>query len=252
MSDIKHGDPVWMDLSTHDIDAAQTFYRELLGWEFASAGEDFGGYLIISSGGRQVGGAMSSLMGPEGPTGEPQSPTTWTVYLKADDIAATVKKAAAAGGTVLLAPMKVGSFGMMAVIADPAGAVVGLWQADEFHGLMRDAGPGTPPWFEVMTMDFDAAVEFYREVAGWETGESGEGVRYASTDAAGIGEANSLMPAGTPSFWRMYVEVADVDAGVEKLRELGGELLDGPVDSPFGRIATVADPQGASFQLISR
>lgn len=262
MSDIKSGDPTWMDLSTHDIDAARAFYRELLGWEFVSAGENFGGYQIISSEGRQVGGAMSSLLGPDGPTAEPQSPTGWMVYLRTEDIAATAGKVVAAGGHIMAEPMQVGSLGKMAVITDPTGAVVGLWEADEFPGFTRDAGPGTPPWFEVMTMDFDAAWAFYREAAGWElfylgengqpTDEPGDGFRYASTGAAGICEANSFLPPGTQSYWRIYVEVADLDASVAKLRELGGELIDAPVDTPFGRLATVADPQGATLQLGQR
>ncbi|GAB2478006.1 hypothetical protein GCM10027030_10340 [Luteococcus sediminum] len=52
-----------------------------------------------------------------------------------------------------------------------------------------------------------------------------------------------------PSYWRMYLCVEDADATIEKVKELGGSLLDGPMDSLFGRVATVADPQGAQFQI---
>ena len=43
---------------------------------------------------------------------------------------------------------------------------------------------------------------------------------------------------------------ADLDGDIHRLRGLDGAVLDGPVDSPHGRVATVADPQGASFQLL--
>jgi uncharacterized protein len=252
MPDIKHGDPAWMDLSTTDVDAAAVFYRELLGWEFNTSPE-LGEYRMVESRGRPVGGAMSADMGADGPGAAPQSPTAWTVFLRVDDITETTAKVVEAGGHVVMAPVKISDLGTTAMIADPAGASLGLWEAAGFEGFTRDAGPGTPAWFEVMTMDFDAATEFYGKVFGWELGyldEPGEGVRYASTPTAGICEATNLLPKGTQSYWRMYVQVGDVDAAVEKLHELGGELLDGPVDTPFGRIATVADPQGASFQLI--
>ncbi|MFC6147134.1 VOC family protein [Corynebacterium nasicanis] len=258
---INHGDPVWMDLSTDDIEAAATFYRELLGWEFQDQGEEFGGYRIITRDGKPVGGAMSSLMGPDGPTEEPQYPTAWTVYLKVDDLDAALEATTAHGGTVVVPAMEVGELGRMAVIFDPAGAGLGLWEVGSFEGFVRDNGPGFPAWFESMTRDFDAAEAFYREVAGWQIGYIGEDgqpadgpsgdIRYGATSAAGLCEADSFLPPGVPSYWRAYVVVEDVDASVEKLRELGGTVLDGPVDTPFGRIATVADPQGGSFQISS-
>lgn len=258
---INHGEPVWMDVSPDDIDASATFYRELLGWEFEDRGEEYGGYNIITRDGQPVGGAMSSLMGPDGPTEEPQHPTFWTIYLKVDDLDATLEAVAEHGGSVAVPAMDVGDLGRMAIILDPAGAGLGLWEAGSFPGFTRDNGPGFPAWFECMTRDYDAAEPFYREVLGWDIGYIGEDgqpvdaptgdVRYGGTQAAGLCEADSFLPPGMPSFWRMYVAVEDVDASVEKLVELGGSLLDGPMDTPFGRIATVVDPQGGTFQISS-
>lgn len=71
MSTQPTGSPTWIDLGTHDIDGAAAFYGELFGWDFADQGEDFGHYNMITTNGAPVGGAMSSLMGPEGPTEEP-------------------------------------------------------------------------------------------------------------------------------------------------------------------------------------
>lgn len=258
---INHGDPIWIDLSTDDIDASADFYRELLGWEYTDQGEEFGGYRIIQRDGQPVGGAMSSLMGPDGPTEEPQYPTAWTVYLKVDDIDAALAATTKHGGTVVVPAMEVGELGRMAIIFDPAGAGLGMWEPGNFAGFVRDNGPGFPAWFESMTRNYDAAEPFYREVFGWDIGYIGEdgqpadaptdNIRYGSTSAAGLCEADSFLPEGVPSYWRFYVVVEDVDASVEKLTELGGTVLDGPVDTPFGRIATVADPQGGSFQLSS-
>ena len=64
----------------------KAFYTELFGWEFVDQGDDFGGYNMIKKGENFIGGAMSSLMTPEGPAEEPQYPTSWTIYLDVADI----------------------------------------------------------------------------------------------------------------------------------------------------------------------
>ncbi len=268
---IVEGGPIWIDLSTHDIEAAVTFYREMFGWDVAASGPEYGGYRMIAADGKNIGGMMSSLMGPEGPTDEPQSPTAWTVYLHTADIVATSDRTAAAGGAVVVPPMDVGPLGKMACVTDPAGAFVGFWQPGEFGGMEAVAGPGLPCWFECMSKDFDAALPYYRDVLGWDVhwmGESDDGapahVREQPADGsfkyvthggddgvAGLCDASAWLPEGVPSYWRLYLGVADTDAAVEKLKALGGRVLDGPVDSPFGRLATVADPQGAQFQIIT-
>lgn len=241
MSDIKYGEPAWMDLSTTDVDAAEIFYRELLGWEFLHDDPELGEYRMVERGGYPVGGAMSSTMGTDGLAAQEQ--TIWTVFLKVDDITETTAKVVEASGHVTMAPMRISDLGTTAMITDPTGASLGLWEPAGFGGFAREAGPGTPVWFEVVSTDFDVAVEFYGKVFDWRLRHLDGDVRYATTLTAGI-------RAGARSHWRMYVQVVDVDAGVDKLRELGGALLSGPADTPFGRVAEVTDPQGASFQLI--
>ena len=191
------GGPIWIDLSTHDLDGAQRFYSELLGWSFQDGGEEFGHYHTITHEERAIGGAMSSLMGPDGPTEEPNGPTTWTVYLRTSDIAATVSRAESAGAQVLFPPMDVSDLGSMTVLSDPAGAAVGLWQPGTFDGIQAAAAPGLPCWFECMSTDYDASEAFYRDVLDWDIARMGEdeaeqsedapsGVRYATH---GAGEA---------------------------------------------------------------
>lgn len=252
------GSPTWMDLGTHDLEGAKAFYSELFGWEFVNQGDDFGGYNMIRKGDAFVAGAMSSLMTPDGMADELQYPTSWTIYLAVADIDAALAKATEKGGTVMLPPMEVGDAGRMALVQAPDGAVVGMWQAKDFPGYETDMSHGTPVWFESLSKDYDTAAGFYTEVFGWQLAEmpSGEGQpRYATNGAdreaqCGLCEANSFLPDEVPSYWRMYLQVDDVDAALEKITALGGNVLDGPMDSPFGRLATVADPQGAMFQVI--
>lgn len=269
------GGPIWMDLGTHDIDAAISFYSDVFGWQFEDTGAEFGHYRMIRSGGAAIGGAMSTLVSPEGPLEEPHSPSAWGVYLLTADIEDATQRAQAAGAGVLFPPMPVGQLGSMALLSDPSGAAVGFWQPGEFPGIEDTSAPGLPVWFELMTTDFDAATTFYTDVLQWELGwmnatadphempaytseppADAQGMRYvvhnsAAGPVAGMCEANAWLPEGTPSFWRMYVGVEDTDATIKALLARGGTVLDGPMDSPFGRVATVADPQGASFQITS-
>ena len=173
------------------------------------------------------------------------------------------------GGTVLVEPMAVGELGVMAFVAGPGGEAVGFWQDGTFTGHDLPLTAGTSVWFELMSTRFDDALEFYRAVAGWEPtlmgddGEGGgdsaddgaeEGPRYAMNHpmehaSAGVCDASSWLPEGAVGYWRMYIGVEDTDAALEVVREHGGRVLDGPQDSPFGRVTTVTDPAGATFQL---
>lgn len=261
---IAPGSPVWIDLGTTDLETSKDFYRELFGWNFTSTGPDFGGYEMIDAG-VPVGGLGLNMTGTGEP--DPSLPVAWTVYLKVTDLDAALAAVSANAGTVFVPPMAVGDMGRMAIVGAPSGAALGLWEPGTFDGFDTEPRPGTPAWFESLTKDFDADAAFYAAVLGWENapmadeaGSEGDETpdnfgRYATNWAgeqatAGLCEANAWLPADVPSFWRVYFGVEDTDAAVAKIEELGGRLIDGPIDSPFGRVATVADSLGGSFQII--
>lgn len=252
------GTPCWIDLFTHDIEGAKSFYGELFGWDLTDTGEEFGHYTMATRDGHPVGGLMAA-MNPDGSVPDPaEQPTAWTVYLATDDAAATAEAIPAAGGTVLFPPMEVPGLGHMSVAQDPSGAAVGFWQAAPFAGFDKPGTPGTPAWFELMTKDFDAAEPFYRSVFGWDAvrmPSDDDSFRYATDQGgegatAGLCDASPWLPEQVPSYWRPYIAVEDCDRAAEQVAALGGSVLDGPMDSPFGRVATIADPQGGSLQII--
>lgn len=244
----REGQPIWIDYVCQDFEAAQKFYSELFGWEFTDTGEDFGHYHMITMDGGNVGGAMRA-MNMDG-TPSPEMPTAWSTYLHTADIAATHQAALVAGASNVVEPMSVGPLGQMAVVVDPTGAAIGMWQPAEFTGFDTPLTPGTPVWFELMTRDFPAATEFYGSVFAFDITLM-ESFPYATHGAdenavAGICDASEWAQS---SFWRTYFNVEDTEASATKVSELGGKVLAGPEDSPYGRIATVTDPEGATFQL---
>jgi predicted enzyme related to lactoylglutathione lyase len=247
-----------MDLDTHDLEAGSRFYSGLFGWEYEDTGEQFGHYQLISNDGALVGGAMD-ISGFPGPDGNPL-PNTWTVYLTVDSVDARLEKALAAGATSPTPPMDIGTRGRMVLFTDPTGARIGLWEPKDLEGYAFTGAPGSPGWFELMTSHFDEAVAFYTDVFDVDLVPMTEPMeddsfRYVTSGAGdqaewGLGDATGVMPEEATG-WRVYFIVPSCDPAAEKVKELGGSVLDGPVDSPFGRIATIADPTGTTFQIVA-
>lgn len=245
------GAPCWVDLSTTDPHGAQRFYGELFGWTMVNPGDEFGGYRQFQREGVPVGGCMSG----DGSTG----PSAWNIYLAVADAADTVQRAAAAGATVIVPPMPVTDLGIMAFVADPAGAAIGLWQPLTFRGGWPVGELNAPIWFESLTTGYDAAVPFYRDVIGWDlhTMSDTPEFRYSTLGAgegaqAGIMDATGFLPDGVPSHWHFYVRVADADATAAQATAAGGAVLSAPHDTPYGRLAQLADPSGAHFAVMQR
>ena len=161
------GAPCWIDIYSSDTDKATEFYGQLFGWTAEPPEEGFGGYFTFTKDGKHVGGCMHN----DGAQGVPDA---WTVYLQTDDIEATAEAAAANGGRVDLAPMAVGDNGSMAMVADPGQASVGVWQPGTQQGFEVRDEIGTPNWFELLTRDYDASVDFYRDVFKWDTHTQGD------------------------------------------------------------------------------
>ena len=120
----------WNELATTDLDAAQNFYKTLLGWEINEGKAPGGGmrYSEIVVGGRHVGGmySMSEMCGEGGGEGAPQTPPHWMSYVAVDDVDASAAKAKELGGNVRVEPMDIPGVGRFCVINDPAGATISL------------------------------------------------------------------------------------------------------------------------------
>jgi uncharacterized protein len=245
------GAPCWVDLMTSDAGRSTDFYTRLFGWSAEAPAAEFGGYVNFQRDGVRIAGCMAS---------EPGSGMTdlWSVYLASDDARKTTDLAAAGGGQVLVQPIDVGDLGTMAVVADPGGAGIGIWQPGSHRGFGASGEAGTPSWFELQTRDYQAAVQFYRDVFGWDA------VAVSDTDdfrytvlrsgekwLAGIMDASGFLAGEVPAHWSVYFGAADTDAALVQVVELGGSVLRPAEDTPYGRLATAEDPTGAQFKLVA-
>lgn len=245
-----NGAPCWVDLMTSDVDRAREFYGQLLGWTSNEPSEEFAGYFMFSKDGVPVAGGMPAM-----PDAGP--PNIWSVYLSTDDATKATEVATAKGAQVIAPPMAIADLGTMVVLVDPTGAVIGAWQPNTFGGFGVLADPGTPGWFELLTRDHAGAVDFYRAVFDWDTRPMSDTDEFRYTTAndgdtmlAGVMDASSFLPEGVPAHWSVYFAVADTDATIAQLTGLGGSVEQPAEDTPYGRIAVVADPMGARFKLV--
>ena len=243
------GTPCWVDLMAPDQQAALDFYRDLFGWQGEIGSPETGGYSICTKNGRPVAGI--------GPVPTPDTPTVWTTYLASDDAAATLAAVGAAGGTALTEVMDVMTAGRMFLAADPAGALFGVWAPQDFIGAGLVNEPGTLVWNECNSRGAEAASAFYGSVFGvtFDEAEGMGGYQEMKVGGRVVGGLQQMKPpyftADTPSYWGIYFAVDDTDSTVDAAVKRGADVLVPPTDSPVGRLATVRDPWGAAFSVIT-
>jgi len=245
------GAPCWVDLWTADIEGSRLFYSELFGWEAQAPSPEFGGYFMFTRDGVPVAGGMGDM-------GEMRANNTWKPFLATDDIERTLKLATEHGATVHAAATPVADLGVQAVISDPQGAVVGIWQPGSFPGFTVINEHGAPCFFAFDTYQYDAMVDFYRQVFGWnplqeatEDGHHYAGYMDPETDRplAGMGdEVENLLDGEVPAWW-VFWQVDNIEIALDRLLALGGTVLVPAKEGGLGRVARVADPTGAAFCL---
>jgi uncharacterized protein len=236
---------VWHELMTPDTSGAHAFYGKVVGWKTQPFEHDPSYQMFASSSG-PLGGTVAQA------SGTPH----WLHYVGTPDIEATVQAAKSRGGSVTKEITSIPNGGKYAVLADPQGAAIAVYQSSS------DTGKETPPkrgefsWHELATSDWRAAVDFYSAVFGWEKmaehdmGAMGKYVLFGSNGVQRGGMFNkpAEMPGG-PS-WLGYIRVKDVNETVKKAKSGRATLVNGPMEVPGGDwIAQFVDPYGAMFAV---
>jgi predicted enzyme related to lactoylglutathione lyase len=249
------GRPIWYELMTSDMKAAESFYKAVVGWNTAPFGSASHPYTIFNRGGDVgVGGVMTT-------PAEVQAPPFWAMYIgvpKIEDAAATITKL---GGKAHTEVIQLPEVGRIQMFMDPQGAA--FYIIEPASGEQRPEGAaevGDASWHELMTTDWQAAMKFYEAAFNWQPTEQmdmGPEGKYQMFNRphgmiGGMMNKPKAM-ASVPPHWLIYFRVPDVDAAVERIKANGGKVLNGPMDVPGGdRVVTAADPQGAAFGLHSK
>jgi hypothetical protein len=252
-TEYQHGTFCWPELGTSNPKEAKPFYGELFGWKVKEMPMDGGGaYYMWQLKDNDVG-AMYQLMDEQVKQGVPPH---WMSYISVDNLDATLTQLTNLGGKIHMGPRDINDAGRMAIIEDPQGAVVALWQAKRHKGAQLVNEAGTFCWNELAAKDAEAAEVFYCNLLGWTTKtttmEKGSYTTFMNGEAMAGGLIQMTEEWGDiPSHWMIYFTVKDTDAHCEKVKQLGGTVCVGPFDIPeVGRFAVVNDPQGAFFSII--
>jgi uncharacterized protein len=259
------GVPCWVETLQADPRAALEFYGPLFGWEFAGPGpmpdQLPGEYFLAQVKGREVAG-LGSL--PD--LGAPPVPS-WNTYIRVDSVDATVERAKAEGASLLIGPLDARPAGRLAVLVDPVGAVVCVWEPRAREGAQLINEPGTWAMSSLHTSDGDGAKAFYGSVFGWQAeafgspeaqmtlwrlpGYVGGEDKWAAVprDVVAVMAPTGEAAAAVPAHWNVNLRVDDADATVERAASLGGQIVVPVLDTPGFRSAVLADPQGAMFSI---
>lgn len=250
MSDKPLGRFCWYELMTTDPEAAPRFYGEIAGWRTETGENGDQPYTMWMIGERSIGGVME--LPREAVEGG--APPHWLVHISTPDLESTTARARELGGTVMK-ELEVPSVGSFAIIQDPQGVVFSAYQPEgDAPGHDQPPAVGEFSWNELATTDWEAAWSFYSELFGWEKdqamdmGPAGTYQTYGR-GAHPLGGMFAKPPEMPMPGWLFYIRVPDVEAAVAKVGQLGGHVLNGPMDVPGGRIAQCADPQGAMFAV---
>jgi uncharacterized protein len=246
------GAPRWVDLSAADVAAEAAFYSKLVGWEYGEPHPDAGGWIQAEIGGKAAAGIMPR---------PPQLPVSvWSIYFGTDDIEAAIARAVELGATVMFPPMSIDIGGehmcTIAMLFDPIGAAFGLTEAGVHTGFEVDSGQGSSAWFEMMSRDPKASIDFYTQLLG-ATAQGAPDVPMEYTqlavdgrDFGGVMAMPEGMPETVPSNWTVYFAVDDADAAVARAVEAGATIFMGPETMSAGRLAAMSDPEGAYVCII--
>jgi uncharacterized protein len=238
----RHNTFCFAELNTHDVELAQRFYDAVLGWTAIGVPAAGDGYLMFQLEGRDVAGLRQA-----------KGATRWVPYLSVESADDTVSRARQLRASLIAPPFDMNGFARKAVIHDPAGGVVGLWEPTGHQGAAVLDRPGSMWWAELRTRDVQGAKNFYAALLGWKPVDTLKyGIRY-SVFKLGDESLAGLLPIGADwgpvsPYWQILFGVDNCDAAVERAKAAGGSLIFGPNDIPnAGRAAIIGDPGGAIF-----
>ncbi|MBY4678577.1 VOC family protein [Marinobacterium arenosum] len=251
----KQGDFIWYELATRDPDAARDFYQAVLNWQIGEPVPGDVDYRMIAVGDECVGGVLHLIdeMCDQG------AQPAWLGYIAVDDVDATLEQLLALGGHVLLPAFDVAGVGRIAMVADPQRAPFYIMRGaleDGTSYAFKPKAMGHCSWNELATSDQDGALEFYRQLFGWQSNSAipmGEGIDYKLLDHQGvqIGAISPFMGDVGQPLWSYYFRVADIDRAAQSIAAAGGKVLHGPLEVPGGdHIVIGSDPEGVQFALV--
>lgn len=237
----------WADLSTFDIHAAKSFYKQCLGWRYENL---YDGYLSCSASGHPTAGLFTM---PEF-FQSINMPSFWMSYVQVSDLTHIVATAESLGAKVEIKSQAAPGGGNIALIRDPAGAGFTCYEGEALQGRDASASSGRLIWNELHVSNIESVEKFYTELFEWNIESTNIKDRYqifsssGSKPIAGI-QVTSNELKGDKEYWGVYFAVDDLTNACKKIEENSGQLA---AEQPLGTCPAVLayDSQGAAFYIV--
>lgn len=252
------GKIVWHDLLTNDPAASKRFYGELFGWQFESVGSFAGmssdtAYTLIRHNGRLIGGMIDTVA-----LNNRTDISQWVVVMSVEDVDVAAQSFTDNGGSVLTPPRDLQRRGRIAIVQDPAGALLALLQTKDGDPVDQQPELGDFLWNELWTVDVDGASKFYSDAAGFETADwdtDGDEESPANYRILKQGDKPRAGILANPfedldPVWVSYLRVESPAAITARVEELGGKVIvEARPRALGGEVAFIAGPSEAGIAL---
>lgn len=245
----------WVECACEDLGKTKKFYKKLLGWDYRDDAVPGGATYSMAF---LDDGAICGLYELSDEMREAGMYPKWTSYIACSNIVATVERAQSLGGEILADATEIGTAGRMAIVADPLGAIFGLWQGKDHPGggLAHDTA-GSFGWHELLTTDTVAASEFYSKLFHWKVDQkSFDELSYTEFLKDGKPVCGMMQLTAdlddVPPNWMIYFNVNDCSATVSAARKNGSRVLFPPEEyTEVGNLAVLEDPGNAIFSVMN-
>src|SRR5262245_1625273 len=229
------------ELHTPDQERSGRFYCSLLSWNLRQVSKD---YWMFELNGNGVVGMRCS------------DNHRWVGYVHVAEVDKVAARGVDLGATVVVAATETPGIARTSLLADPEGAVVGLWSPRGCEGTAVETGPGSLWWVELATGDMAVARSFYASLFDWDlvhtmkfqNGPNGYTL-FKVGDRSTSGAFHLEPDWGLTRMWQVYLHVGDYNAAVARACEMGGEEGFSRDVPQVARIGVIVDPDKAIFLI---
>jgi predicted enzyme related to lactoylglutathione lyase len=237
---------------TPDVERAEAFYGKLLGWKFRKMGTGDSAYTLAYLGDEPMAGIVRV-----GAKGSELKQARWIGFISVPDVSKAQRLVVSEGGKVLVGARSLPKRGDLAIFADREGAIFGVMSSSsgDVEDFLSEIGDWI--WAQFLSREGDKAATFYSSVGGSSVLEAPkpDGAKRWLLVSQGYARASIVeIPrdrADARPGWLGYIRVADVGSTVALAQRLDGRVLIEPRADLFdGKVALIADPNGALFGVL--
>jgi len=235
---------VWLELITPDAAAARKFYGTLLGWTFKQLPEQ-PEYTEIFNRQRRIGGIIELK-----PENRQKVAAQWLGTLSVANLDTALALVKERGGKILNGPVAMSQRGAGALVSDPQGANLVLLRAKEGDPPEHQPGIGDWLWVEDWTTELAPAVQFYKELGGYQKALTENGYAILINQDKWRAGIRQIQDAAFSRRWVPAVRVENAAPLAERATALGGRIWIKPGQSPANPdTALISDDAGALLIL---